>query len=272
MSLLFVKVALAPLIVLIASLLGRRLGPHAAGVFVGLPGTALPFLLTMYLMHGTSAAVATATGGVTGQLTCVAFCIADARTAPRMRPIAAVLAAITVAIGLSFTTLALDNPYVTGELAIGAILIGLRTWPQATERATPASDRWWAIPLRMVLATLTIVTLASLEPLLGTLVAGALASLPTILMVLGVADHWTRGPRPTVDLAGGTLSSIAGTLGFLLVIVSLTAHIGVWWALLLGLAVIPVLNRAVPALSARMPELTWRRAFSGGRLAQAPIR
>ena len=56
MSLLFVKVALAPLIVLIASLLGRRLGPHAAGVFVGLPGTALPFLLTMYLMHGTSAA------------------------------------------------------------------------------------------------------------------------------------------------------------------------------------------------------------------------
>ena len=156
--------------------------------------------------------------------------------------------------------------------AIGAILIGLRTWPQATERATPASDRWWAIPLRMVLATLTIVTLASLEPLLGTLVAGALASLPTILMVLGVADHWTRGPRPTVDLAGGTLSSIAGTLGFLLVIVSLTTHIGVWWALLLGLAVIPVLNRAVPALSARMPELTWRRAFSGGRLAQAPIR
>ena len=92
------------------------------------------------------------------------------------------------------------------------------------------------------------------------------------LMVLGVADHWTRGPRPTVDLAGGTLSSIAGTVGFLLVIVSLTAHIGVWWALLLGLAVIPVLNRAVPALSARMPELTWRRAFSGGRLAQAPIR
>ena len=124
----------------------------------------------------------------------------------------------------------------------------------------------------MALATLTIVTLASLEPLLGTLVAGALASLPTILMVLGVADHWTRGPRPTVDLAGGTLSSIAGTVGFLLVIVSLTAHIGVWWALLLGLAVIPVLNRAVPALSARMPELTWRRAFSGGRLAQAPIR
>ncbi len=60
--------------------------------------------------------------------------------------------------------------------------------------------------------------------------------------------------------------------GFLRVIVSLTADIGVWWALLLGLAVIPVLNRAVPALSARMPELTWRRAFSGGRLAQAPIR
>lgn len=272
MSLLFVKVALAPLITLIASLLGRRLGPRAAGVFVGLPGTALPFLLTMYLMHGSDAAVATATGGVTGQLTCVAFCIAYARTAPRLGPITAVLAAITVAIGLSFTTLALDDPYLTAALAIGAILLGLRTWPRSTEAAATAVDRWWAIPLRMTLATATVVGLASLEPLLGTLVAGAMASLPSILMVMGVADHWTRGPRPAVDLAGGTLSSIAGTVGFLLVVVSLTAHIGVWWALALGLAVIPVLNRIVPALSARIPSISWRRPFSGGRLVQAPLR
>lgn len=271
MSLLFVKVALAPLILLTASLLGRRFGPHAAGVFVGLPGTALPFLLTMYLTHGTSAAVATATGGITGQLTCVAFCIAYARTAPRLGPVTAMLAALAVAVTLSFTTLALHDPYLTGALAVGAILIGLRTWPRPTVQAPDAVERWWTIPVRMTLAMLTVLTLATLEPLLGAHVAGALASLPLILMVMGVAEHWTRGPRPAVDLAGGTLSSIAGTVGFLLVVVALSSHLGLWWALLLGLAVIPLLNRVVPALAARIPDLTWRRV-DAGRLAQAPLR
>ncbi|CCI53808.1 hypothetical protein [Nostocoides jenkinsii] len=84
MSLLFVKLILAPLIVLIATLLGRRLGPRAAGVFVGLPGTAAPFLLTMYLMHGPVAATTTAAGGSAGQLICATYCIVIARTVRRL--------------------------------------------------------------------------------------------------------------------------------------------------------------------------------------------
>lgn len=100
MSLLFVKLILAPLIVLIATLLGRRLGPRAAGLFVGLPGTALPFLLTMYLTHGPHAATTTAAGGIAGQLICATYCIVIARTGARLRPVLAALVALAVAIGV----------------------------------------------------------------------------------------------------------------------------------------------------------------------------
>lgn len=49
MLILLVKVALAPLAVLVASLLSRRLGPRAGGFFIGLPTTSVPFLLAVHL-------------------------------------------------------------------------------------------------------------------------------------------------------------------------------------------------------------------------------
>ncbi|MCA0178028.1 MAG: hypothetical protein LCH77_00190 [Actinobacteria bacterium] len=129
MSLLFVKLILAPLIVLIATLLGRRLGPRAAGLFVGLPGTALPFLLTMYLTHGPHAATTTAAGGIAGQLICATYCIVIARTGARLRPVLAALVALAVAIGVGLAALLLNNAYAVALLVLLACVAGLVTWP-----------------------------------------------------------------------------------------------------------------------------------------------
>ena len=54
MTVLALKLLLAPLLVVASSLAGRRWGPQVAGVTVVLPVVAGPILLILYLDHGAS--------------------------------------------------------------------------------------------------------------------------------------------------------------------------------------------------------------------------
>lgn len=245
MDLLFAKVALAPLIVLAATLIARRLGPRAGGFFIGLPTTALPFMLTMYLMLGVDAAVVTATGAITGQLTCALFCIAYARSGPRLGAFSSTLAALTVAAGLGLATVALGSPLFVAGLTLAVILAGLLTWPTVTGRTAPARSRRWDLPVRMGMACVTVVTVSSLQPLLGTVLAGAVASLPTILVVMCPAVHHTEGPGTAAEMTRGTLTSIPATVIYLVSFVLLAPHLGMWWALAVSLVAIPLTSIAV---------------------------
>ncbi|NHU84837.1 hypothetical protein GWK18_04385 [Kocuria sp. JC486] len=245
MDLLFVKVALAPLIILIATLIARRLGPRAGGFFIGLPTTALPFMLTMYLMLGLESAVVTATGAITGQLTCALFCIAYPRTGPRLGALSSMVAALAVAAVLGLATVALGAPMVVAGLALVVILAGLLTWPAVTGELTPARNRRWDLPLRMGMACVTVVTVSSLQPYLGTALAGAVASLPTILMVMCPAVHHAEGVGNAVELTRGTLTSIPATVVYLVSFVLLAPHVGMWWALAVSLVAIPITTVAV---------------------------
>ena len=60
MTVLALKLLLAPLLVVAASLAGGRWGPRLAGILVVLPIVAGPILLILYLDHGSSFAAAAA--------------------------------------------------------------------------------------------------------------------------------------------------------------------------------------------------------------------
>lgn len=252
MSLLFVKIVLAPLCIALVSLVSGRAGPRVAGLVLGLPTTALPFMLTMYLTHGTQAAITTAGGGIVGQLVCALFCIAYARTAPRMRPLTATLAAITAAAGAGLTTLVLGMPLLVAAVALAACVVGLATWPTGSVATRGPREPAWSIPVRMGLVAVVVIGLAALEPHVGTLLAGALASLPTILMVMTPTMHWAQGPRAAMHLAHGTLGSIAATIAYLVVIVAAAPLLGLWPALGLGLLALLPAQRATTLAAARL--------------------
>ena len=86
-----------------------------------------------------------------------------------------------------------------------------------------------------------------------------------ILVVMGLTEHRARGPLGAVDLAGGTLASIAGTAAFLLAVVVLTPLAGLWVALAAGLLVIPVVNLAATALAAALGQRIGRPVATPGR-------
>ena len=67
MTVLALKLLLAPLLVVVSSLAGRRWGPRVAGILVVLPIVAGPILLILYLDHGsqfTAEAASAATLGI----------------------------------------------------------------------------------------------------------------------------------------------------------------------------------------------------------------
>lgn len=168
----------------------------------------------------------------------------------------AALVALGVAIGVGLAALLLKNAYAVALLVLLACVAGLVTWPPDDTPRAPAHDRWWAIPTRMGLVTIMVCGIAALEPYVGTGLAGTFASLPMILVVMGVTEHRARGRLGALDLAGGTLASIAGTAAFLLAVVVLTPLSGVWVALAAGLVLIPVVNRAATALAAVLSHRT----------------
>lgn len=274
MDLLFVKVALAPLIILTATLIARRLGPRAGGFFIGLPTTALPFMLTMYLTLGLDGALVTAVGAITGQLTCALFCIAYARTGPRLGPLTSMLTALCLAAGIGLVTVLFNAPMLVAAIVLVVIVVGLLSWPLASTPMAPAKARRWDLPVRMGMACLTVVVVSALQPLLGTALAGAVASLPTILVVMTPAVHRAEDAGNAVALTHGTLASIPGTVMYLVSFVLAAPVLGMWWALVIGIAVIPATSwavaRLVRALSALRRKEDARRRLSARRPQLSP--
>ncbi|GMA21024.1 hypothetical protein MM440_01010 [Arsenicicoccus piscis] len=148
-------------------------------------------------------------------------------------------------------------------IALAVAVVGIATWPAGTSARAATATPAWSVPLRMVLVTLTVVGLAALEPLLGVVLAGALASLPTILLVMTPAVHWSQGPADAVTLVWGTLVSITGTVVFLVVLVATAPALGLWPALALALLALPVGPAATRALASRLRRAGLLRGLVG---------
>ncbi|WP_431696059.1 hypothetical protein [Kocuria rhizophila] len=268
MTLLLVKIFLAPLIILIASLLARRLGPQKGGFFIGLPTTSLPFMLVIWLGSGTEAAATAARGGLSGQITCALFCVFYARTARRGGPLTSMLAALAMAAALGFPTLWLPSTVALVAVAVVMAVAGLVTWPAPRTSLEPGRERRSDIPVRMLMACLTVVVMSGIEPFVGSSLAGALASLPTILMVMCPAVHLADGPEHAISLTRGTLGSIPGTAAYLCAVALASGTLGLGWAVLMGLAALPVVNAAV----ARSAALISRRRTAPSPARRRPLR
>ena len=83
MDTLILRVLLAPALIAIATLVGRRWGPGVGGWLVALPLTSGPIALLVALEHGQRFAATTAIGSLSGALAEIAFCLAYAALAHR---------------------------------------------------------------------------------------------------------------------------------------------------------------------------------------------
>src|SRR5215472_6578895 len=81
---LFFKITLAPVLIALVSLAGRRWGPSVAGWLLGLPLNSGPILFFLLLEHGPRFASDAARGSLLGILAWAAFCVVYASCCVRM--------------------------------------------------------------------------------------------------------------------------------------------------------------------------------------------
>jgi hypothetical protein len=207
-TLLAVKLLLAPSFVVGASLIARRFGPRVGGLIAGLPVVAGPILLAYALAHGRAFAAGAAAGTLLGLVSLIAFVVVYGRLAGRVFWGASMLAgwlAFAVATA-AFSTLSLPSGAALALAAV-ALLVGLAWLPRPSpERPTPTTPPAWDLPLRAACALALVLTLTAVSGWLGPQLSGLLAPFPIIATVLATFTHAQRGPDELLRLLRGLVS------------------------------------------------------------------
>lgn len=228
MSLLLLKLALAPLLILAASLAGRRWGDSIGGWFVGLPLTSGPVCFLLALQQGTGFAAAAARGCLAGAMAEAGFCLAYGIAARHAGWRPALLAG-TGGFAAVAATSALGSPPLALLTLFVAASLGVALWQlPSCERADNAIPLpRWDLPARMIIASLLVLSLTSLAPLLGARSSGILATYPVFAAVLTAFAHSGRGMAAATGVLRGLLLGLFGFTGFFALLAELLPQQGV---------------------------------------------
>lgn len=206
------KLLLAPTLILLATLAGRRWGPAVGGWLAGLPLTSAPVSLILALEHGPDFAARAALGTLFGLISLAAFSLAYGVAARRLQW-AACLAAALAAFGVS--TLALKDVALPLALAFALVCAVLAAVGAAMAGSGPprAPPRLLAgdLAVRMAIAALLVLALTSVAGALGPALAGSLSPIPVFGALLAVFAHRDQGAAAAVELLRGM---VLGSFGF----------------------------------------------------------
>jgi uncharacterized membrane protein (GlpM family) len=249
-TLLAVKLLLAPTFVVGASLAARRFGVRVGGLIGGLPVVAGPILLAYALAHGRSFAAGAAAGTLLGLVSLIAFVVVYAHLAGRLSWVASMLlgwlafATSTVI----FSVLSLPLGAALGIVAL-ALAIGLAALPRpASGPAVHVTPPTWDLPLRATCAAVLVLSLTAIAGWLGPQLSGLLAPFPIIATVLATFTHAQRGTDELRRLLRGLLSGFAAFALFCFVLSLALRRVDIAAAFALATAVALLVQALVLAL------------------------
>lgn len=219
------KVVLAPLLVVGATLAGRRWGAGVAGVVTAVPIVAGPILAILTLDHGRAFGAAAAASALLGVVALTAFCVAYARAAlagldwPRALGVGW-LAYVAVALPASRLDLApaWGLLIALAALAAGYRLIGRPGVVVLPDHPPPA----WDLPARALSTAALVVTLTTAAGALGPELSGVLTPFPIATTVIAAFTLRQDGPEATRALLRGFVRALPGfALCFFVVAIAL---------------------------------------------------
>ena len=215
-ALFYLKVAIAPVIVLSVSYLQRRFGDRFGGWLIGLPITTGPFLLIIGIQEGVVFAGKTAHGVLLGQMALIVFCWAYSRAALRNSWLVALSIGTLacLATGLIVTSFKFSI-WVSAPALILLWLLAMRLWPKDGSFTQKISPPRWEIPVRIVVTLVLLVSLSALAPHVGAKVAGALSTYPVIASVLGAFNQRRFGAAATVSTLRGLMQTLPITMAII---------------------------------------------------------
>ena len=227
------EIALAPGLVVAATLAGRRWGSRTGGLVSAFPAVVGPVLLITAQQRGTVFAERGAEGTLLGLVGLSGFMLCYGRAALRAGwsvsltvgwVSAASLGAVAVlgggGVGLPASLGAASISLVVAHCALP---LGDGGAAADTQARCEARD----LAMRVVATVLMIVVLTVAADLLGPRIGGVLAGLPVLASVLAAFTHRAYGSTAVVALLRGMTSGMAGFVGFCAVVAVLIVPAGI---------------------------------------------
>ena len=210
---------MAPTLIGLASLAGRKWGPAISGWIVGMPLTTGPVIFLLALQHDTAYATTTALGTLSGGFSLMIFALAYRWLARSFRwPIT-----LAVSSGLFFTATFILQQQTFDLLPlflsiVGLLVIALRLMPPdgASAPAKPIALPWWDLPARMIVVTALVLFLTTFSASLGPRLTGLLATFPVYASTLSAFAHHLQGPAAAARVQRGLLLGLFSFAGFYL--------------------------------------------------------
>jgi hypothetical protein len=263
-GLLAIKLLLAPVFVVGASLIARRFGARVGGLIAGLPVVGGPILLVYALDHGRSFAAHAAASSLLGLVSLIAFVVVYARVSPRLRWGASMLSGW---LAFAASTAAFSAASVPAGAALGisaaALLIGLALLPRpgADDRVHPPPPSW-DLPVRAGCAVVLVLSLTRVAGWLGPQLSGLLAPFPIIATVLATFTHAQRGTDELMRLLRGLVGGYGAYALFCFSLAVTLRRIDIASAFALATAVALLTQGGALALARGKPPAPTARALA----------
>ncbi|HLB21745.1 MAG TPA: hypothetical protein VK605_06520 [Solirubrobacteraceae bacterium] len=238
MSLLLVKLALAPALVVGSSLAGRRWGHQVSGLLVALPLVAGPILLITELEHGERFAARAAAASLLGLVALASFVVAFARVSRRhgwpLAVVAGWLAFLAVALAFSATHIPAGVALALAFAAFALAPLLLPGDPHLVDRAIAGLPAW-DLPARAIATALLVLALTGAAAGLGPTLTGVLTPFPVSNTVLAAFVLVLEGPAQLDSFFRGFLRGAYGFAAFCYLVAVLVVALGVAAAFSLAL-------------------------------------
>ena len=236
MSLIFFKLVLPPVLILLASLAGRRWGDAVGGWLVGLPLTSGPVAAFLAIEYGAEFAATATNGSLVGTAAQAFFSLGYALAAHRGWGIALAIGSATYA-ATGFLMQAMPLPHWGFfVLALAALAAAAKLIPHRDLMRSTVVPAWWDLPARMMVVTMLVVTITVAASFVGAKVAGVLASFPIFGAILTVFAHRAGGAITAIQVLRGMVLALYGFATFFFVLGLLLVNVGIVPAFITAIA------------------------------------
>ena len=229
MDTLILKLVATPLLIGIATLIGRRWGQAIGGWLVGLPLTSAPISFFLALDHGTQFAADAASGSLLGIAAESSFCIAYTASARRAGWPGALLMGSCVfaaAVAVLNSLLPLSRRAIVA-IAISVLLLALYVTPRFKPGTPIAVAPRWDLPARMIATTALVIALTAAAGRLGPELSGIVATYPLFASVLAVFGHRAYGADAALNVLRGLLLGLFSFAAFFVVLGAAIVPLGI---------------------------------------------
>jgi hypothetical protein len=211
-TVLALKLLLAPLLVVASSLAGRRWGPRVAGILIVLPVVAGPILLILYLDHGSRFAAAAASAATLGIVPLALFVVLFGYLSSRHGWFLTLVASWLVVLALDLALAQVDVPVaaalVLALLALHGASALLRRLHPPPKPPPPAP--WWDLPARAVATVVLVLLVTGTAALVGPALTGLLTPFPIALSVVCAFATAQAGHGGVLTLLRGVVPGLDG--------------------------------------------------------------